>query len=165
MTQEEIDFIYFKEHQLHSVDFAIGRLDVKVKTKSKDVVKVVLDVGSLNQDGYVRIWCNCKLRMKHRLLFWLYHGYLPIEIDHDNKVRSYNAITNLVPSDRKHNTTDKTVRSYKRLTKTDVDMLCTEIAHGSTNITELAKKFGRSRCQIKSIMSKKYWSEISDNYF
>lgn len=165
MTQEEIDFAHFRDKQLHYVDLATGRIDIKSGTKSPTVFKVFTDVGYLNQDGYLRVRCNGRLRMKHRFLFWLAHGYLPKEVDHDNGVRSDNSIGNLVASDRSHNTTDKAVRSYKQLTETEVHVLCTEVAHGTTNITTLAKKFGRSRAQIKGILSKRHWSEISDQYF
>ena len=103
--------------------------------------------------------------MKHRLLFWLYHGHLPIEVDHDDNVRCNNGITNLLASTRKHNTVGKAPRSYKQLKVGEVMDLCYEIAHSNLTITELAKRFNRSRCQIKGIMVKKYWKEISDEYF
>jgi len=165
MTQEEIDFIYFKENQLVSVNHLTGRIDVKIRTKKKDVFRYADNVGYLNHDGYERLWCNRRLRMKHRLLFWLYHGYLPIEVDHDNGIRNDNGISNLKPSDRKQNTVAKAVRTYKQLTKEEVKLLCADIVDNQLNITQLAEKYGRSRVQIKGIMGKKYWSKISDQYF
>lgn len=165
MTQEEIDFIYFETNQLVNVDFLTGKIDVKSQTKREGSYKYFNDVGHVNQDGYIRIRCNGRFRMKHRLLFWLYHGYLPIEVDHDNDIRNDNSISNLKPSDRKQNTVAKAERSYKQLTKEAVKLLCADIVDNQLNITQLAKKYGRSRVQIKGIMSKKYWSKISDQYF
>lgn len=165
MTQEELDFIYFKEHQLEDVDFTTGQIDIKSKTKKPGIYKYFYDVGSLNSDGYVRLWCNGRLRMKHRLLFWLYHGYLPPEVDHDDKIRNHNSITNLIASDRVDNTVDKTPRTYTQLTDEQVHEICKIIILGNVNITQIAKQFNRSRVQIKAILSKKYWSQISDQYF
>lgn len=165
MTQEEIDFTYFKDHQLHCVDFLTGRIDIKIGTKAKDVFRYAYDVGSLNQDGYERIWCNRHLRMKHRLLFWLYHGYLPSEVDHDNKARNHNSIGNLIASNRSGNTTGKTPRSYSQLTETQVHEVCKRLASGSESITKIANDVGKSRVQIKAILTKKYRSAVSDLYF
>ena len=164
MTQEELDFIYFRDNQLKSVDFDIGRVDVFTNTKSGNK-RIVENIGSLNQDGYERVWCNKRLRMKHRLIFWLYHEYLPEEVDHFDSIRSNNGISNLMDSIRSSNCTDKTKRTYKQLSKEEVHMLCTDISKNIFTITELSKKYGRSRCQIKGIMSKRYWKEISDQYF
>ena len=160
MTQEEIDFQYFKDNQLVSVDFTTG----VINTKQSKTLKYYYNVGSLNQDGYIRVWCNKKLRMKHRLLFWLYHNYLPEEIDHINRVRSDNAITNLQASNRNHNNQDKICKSFKRLTAKDVHEICELLVEGYT-ITYIAKAFSRSRVHIKNIKTKRHWSEISDNYF
>ncbi len=164
MTQEQIDFEFFKENQLYKVEFNTGRIDTAFRDKWGHL-RTRIDTGSLNEDGYVRIWCNRRLRMKHRLLFWLYHGYLPEEVDHDDKVRNNNAITNLLDSTRSCNTTGKTSRTYKQLTTDQVHEICKIIGQGDINITHLAKQFGRSRTQIKGILSKKYWKEISDQYF
>lgn len=164
MTQEELDFIYFRDNQLKSIDFDTGRIDVFTNTKAGNK-RIVENIGSLNQDGYERVWCNKKLRMKHRLIFWLYHKYLPEEIDHFDSIRSNNGISNLMDSIRSNNCTDKTKRTYKQLSKEEVHMLCADISKNTLTITELSKKYGRSRCQIKGIMSKRYWKEISDQYF
>ena len=165
MTQEEIEFQFFKDNQLHFVDFKTGHLDVWIASKARAKARIIKNIGSLNQDGYVRVRCNGTLRMKHRLLFWLFYGYLPEEVDHDDRDRSNNDIQNLKASTRSANTKSKTVRSYTHLTEVEVHKLCKKIAQGTSNITELANDFGRSRVQVKAIMSKKYWKEISDQYF
>lgn len=165
MTQEEIDFIHFRDVQLLHIDYSTGQVDITKGTKDPKVRMPVYDVGSINQDGYSRIWCNGKLRMKHRLVYWLYHNELPVEVDHHNSRRDHNNISNLQPSHRAHNTVAKEPRSYKQLTKQEVMALCEDIQQGDLNITELALKHGRSRCQIKGIMVKKYWKAIADEYF
>lgn len=161
MNQEELDFIYFKENQLYFVDFNLGIID----TKSINNSRIFKNVGSLNSDGYQRIWCNSKLRMKHRLIYWLYHNKLPKEIDHIDGNRNNNSIYNLKEVDRKENTTNKKQkRTFKQLTDKQVHEICKMLIN-NCSITEIANKFGRSRCQIKAIKLKKYWSKISDLYF
>lgn len=163
--RELFDFIHFQDCQLKNVDFATGRIDVWMMANNGKRTRTSNDVGSLSHDGYVRVWCNGKLRMKHRLLFFLYYGYIPNEVDHDNKIRNDNSINNLIDSNRSENTKGKTPRTFKQLKEPEVHDLCKDHLTGNYNITELASKYGRSRVQIKAILSKKYWSKISDQYF
>jgi len=165
VSQEIKDFTHFRDHQLKSVDYSTGQLNVWIRDKKGEKSRSASDVGSLNQDGYSRVWCNGKLRMKHRLLFWLYHGTLPDEVDHDNGVRNDNSITNLIPSNRSCNTSNKRPRSYKQLTYNEVCDICERIVSNDYTITGLAKEFGKSRTQIKAILAKKYWTRVSDEYF
>ena len=165
MSKEELDFEHFKQYQLVNVDFVTGRIDVKQRTKKENSYRHIENVGSLNQDGYVRLWCNGTLRMKHRLLYWLFHGQLPNEIDHIDGQRANNSIKNLRSVDRTTNTKAKVPRTFKWLTEQEVEQLCQLIAKGQHTITDLATQFGRSRAQIKAIMDKKYWSHISNDYF
>lgn len=165
MTQEECDFNYFKSRQLKHVDFATGQIDVWIYDKKGNPTRSATDVGSKNPDGYIRVWCNGKLRMKHRLLFWLYHGYLPVEVDHDNKIRDHNSISNLIASDRSRNTIEKTPRIFKQLSEAEVRVVCEMIASGHHSITEIAVHSGRSRAQIKAIQVKKSWKAIADQYY
>lgn len=165
MTKELNDFEHFRDHQLVNVDFSTGQLDIKYRTKVEGKYRYVSDIGSKNQDGYIRVRCDGKLRMKHRLLYWLKHGVLPKEVDHIDAVRDNNSISNLREVDRSTNTTSKKPRTFKQLTAVEVHSLCSDIALGTMNITNLSKKYGRSRTQIKAIISKKYWKDISDQYF
>lgn len=164
MSQEIADFESFKQNQLVSVDFASGVIDAKSFNRWGQQ-RIHLDIGHTSHDGYIRIYCTRKLRMKHRFLFWLFHGYLPEEVDHVDGVRDNNSITNLAASDRSQNTSGKSVRSYSHLTEEQVHALCADLKAGDLSITAMAKKYGRSRVQIKAILSKKYWSQISDQYF
>lgn len=164
MSQEIADFEFFRDQRMIAVDFSTGRIDTHNYNRWGQE-RVAYGVGSTNQDGYVRIRIGKTLRMKHRYLFWLYHGYLPVEVDHRDKIRDNNSISNLRSATRADNTTDKNPRKYTQLTSDEVHELCQRIGDGETNITKLAKLYGRSRTQIKAILGKKHWSHISDQYF
>lgn len=172
---ELADFQYFKQNQLANVDFSTGQIDVYAKRYRKrkqsdgtyliDLATYVRkDVGSKNPDGYVRMWCGDKLRMKHRLLYWLYHGILPDEIDHINKIRDDNSITNLRSVDRKKNVSNVVQPTKRKFTDKEIHQICQEILKGKSD-TQLSKDFKCSRIAIRTIRIKKYHTDISDNYF
>ena len=174
------DFKYFEENQLVSVDFSTGKVSVKYGMPEqtylrkgkiftrKSWYKIVEDVGYKNHDGYLRIRCNGHLRMKHRLIYWLYHHSLPdnMEIDHIDKNRSNNAISNLRLATRSENCKGNHIgRTFKHLPKEQVHALCQDIVSKKHNITQLAKKYNVTRCNIKAVIVKKRWKKISDLYF
>jgi HNH endonuclease len=51
--------------------------------------------GNINSWGYRRILINRKMHKEHRLIFLLFHGYLPPMLDHINGDRADNRIENL----------------------------------------------------------------------
>lgn len=172
---ELTDFQYFKQHQLANVDFNTGQIDVwakaNIKTKNPDGTfaysykpYVRKNVGSKNPDGYIRLWCKDNLRMKHRLLYWLYYGVLPDEIDHINKVRNDNSIQNLRSVDRKENVSNVVQPIKRKFTENEIHQICKEILNGKSD-TQLSKDFNCSRIAIRTIRTKKYHTNISDNYF
>lgn len=164
MTQEELDFIYAEQYQLENVDFSTGKVDLYRKTKTGKKV-VYYDVHYINVDGYHRIRLNGRLRMKHRFIYWLYYKQLPDEIDHINKIRNDNSISNLQNVNRSQNTKGKSKRKpYKHLTVNEVHEIC-QLLKDDAPITHIANKFNRSRTQIKAILAKKYWTHISNLYF
>lgn len=163
MTQEELDFIYAELNQLEHVDFSTGKVDLYRLTKTGKKL-IYNDVYYINQDGYHRIRLNGRLRMKHRFIYWLYHRKLPIEIDHVNKVRDNNSISNLNNVTRSQNTKGKVKRQFKHLTESEVHQIC-QMLKANVPITTIAKQFNKSRTQIKAILVKKYWNRISDLYF
>lgn len=165
MCQEILDFQHFKDHQLVAVDFVTGRIDVHINTRAGNKC-LKYDVGSVNQDGYTRVWCGPRLRMKHRLMYWLFHEELPEEVDHFNRQRSNNSISNLRPSTRSENTIGGHVnRTFKQMRVDVVHDLAKDWISGEFSITQLANKYGRSRAMIKGILTKKYWSQVTNQYF
>lgn len=102
--------------------------------------------------------------MKHRLLYWLYHGVLPNEVDHTNKVRDDNSISNLRSVDRKENVSNIVQLKRKKFTKDEIHQICKKILLGKSD-TQLAKDFDCSRIAIRTIRTKKYHTDISSLYF
>lgn len=165
MKDEVTCFEVFKNRIIY-IDPTTGRIDVKYHTgKGNGFNRIIKDIGSLNPDGYERIHCDGRLCFKHRFLFWFYHGYLPEEVDHIDGNRANNSISNLKASDRSNNCSNKhKKRHYKQLTASDVHSLCKDLLNGMT-ITDVAKKYNKSRTQIKQIKLKNYWEPIASQYF
>lgn len=169
MCEELEDFEYFMRNQLYRVDFYTGELDtirevIHAKT-GKPYKQRRLNVGSVNSDGYTRVWCNGSLRMKHRLLFWLYHGYLPEEVDHFNKNRSDNSISNLRPVNRAENVQGMTYAGRKRFTEEELHKICQLIASNSKSDQKIANIFSCSRIAIMGIRHKRRHKNIANLYF
>ena len=170
MTQEELDFIYFKQNELHSVDFQTGTINTKAWRRKNGYttdtyLRITKNVGSKNPDGYIRIWCNGRLRMKHRLLFWLYHNELPEEIDHINRIRDDNCIDNLRSVNRSENNKGYTSKGRKHFTKEELHNLCKDIASNQYSDENLANKYNCSRIAIMGIRHKRRHANIANLYF
>lgn len=162
------NFKYFKEHQLHSVDFETGVINTKVVSKLKNgtvYTRVRRNVGSKKPEGYEVVWCGPRLRMKHRLLWWLYTGEQPDEIDHINRIRDDNRICNLRAVNRK----EQLQNIGKGFTSTvfsvrDVHTICHLISKG-INDYKIADLFGCSRGAIMGIRHKRRHKDIADQYY
>lgn len=169
MSQELLDFEFFKENQVHQIDFNTGTLDtirtVKHRTTGVPYKQRRLNVGSKNSDGYIRLWCNGTLRMKHRLLFWLYHNYLPEEVDHFDRRRDNNGISNLRPSNREHNVQGLVFAGRRKFSEQDVKDICGLIALKTLSDECIAKQFSCSRVAIMGIRHKRRHKQIADKYF
>lgn len=59
--------------------------------------------GSVNARGHVNIQVDGKLYAAHQLVFLYHHGWLPQEIDHENRVKTDNRIGNLRPATSSQN--------------------------------------------------------------
>lgn len=168
MNKELEDFEYFKNNQLYFVDFEIGRLDtISVKTNQfrAKYTQIRKNVGSKNHDGYIRVWCNNTLRMKHRLLYYLYYDELPIEVDHINGIRDDNSINNLRSVSRKEQLQNLHQPSKKgtpkqKLTSLQVYQIKLQLKHGKT-CTELAKQYNVSRNCISDIKNNRRHKNLS----
>ena len=170
MTEEEKDFIYFIQNQMIHVDLADGRVDVIREVVHHKTGKTYkqrrLNVGSINDDGYVRIWCNQRLRMKHRLLFYIAYGYIPDEVDHKNKIRSDNSISNLREVTRKENVVGtKSLKSRKVFTTGELHEICKLIQAKQHGDLAIAKLFNCSRIAIMGIRHKRRHPEIASLYY
>ena len=169
MTNELKDFIHFKENQLFNIDFLTGKIDVlRECTNPKTGVKYKqrrTDVGSLNSDGYVRLWCNKSLRMKHRLIYWLFYNEMPIEVDHIDKNRSNNAISNLRSVSRTVNVQGTLFKGRRIFSEQEVHKICELLSQKSHSQEQIAKMLKCSRMAIQGISSKRRHSSIADLYF
>lgn len=160
-------FNYFKKHQLLAFNPETGVLDTQASNG-----RMYYDVGSINEDGYVRLRCNNVLCMKHRLVYWLYHGVLPDsghEIDHINANRSDNRIANLqilskADNNRRKSTTCNKRKFGKQYTKEQVIKVCELLANTNLSDLEIAKVIGRSRCGVRDIKTRRCHSKESAPY-
>jgi hypothetical protein len=59
--------------------------------------------GSLDSGGYLQAKAKGKLMQVHRIGYLMYHGEVPKEIDHHNRKRDDNRVSNLRPATRKQN--------------------------------------------------------------
>lgn len=164
MSQERQDFQYFKEHQLESVDFATGIIHAK---GGRWGTHVYHDVGSVNSDGYVRLWCNKSLRMKHRLIFFLAYGALPKageEIDHIDKNRSNNCLTNLCVAAKRVNNTGSLNRKIGRFSGEDIHRVCQLLQNSDWSDERIARETGASRATVRDIKCRRSRQAISASY-
>ena len=61
----------------------------------KTAIKKGNVVGSISNQGYLRTCINYKSYKLHRLIFMMFYGYMPVEIDHVNGNKTDNRIENL----------------------------------------------------------------------
>lgn len=178
MTELEL-FQYFKDNQLYGVDYLTGTIDVHVPIANQHLKKqgkaVVHNVGSRNEDGYIRIWCGSKvdasigrkLKMRHRLIYFLYHGFIDedLEIDHIDRVRGNDSILNLRAVSRKANcsNTKATVvrNTYDVSIILNVCQLLQDTTHSDLTI---AKMVGLSRNYVRDIKKRRRQTTVSKCY-
>ena len=178
MTEVE-NFEHFKQYQLVKVDFELGQLDVKrpvthskLTRESSTKTYILYNIGSKNHDGYIRVWCGdrdkgtAKLRMRHRLIYWLYHGEIPegMEIDHINGVRGDDRICNLMAVTKKQNMQKALVCPSKKYTKEDILEVCHLLQETSLSDVLIAEKTGLSRNYVRDIKKRRRRTEISSGF-
>ena len=165
MNQEINDFKYFRDEQLYCVDFATGVISAKGGRWGNTIY---LDIGSTNHDGYVRLWCNGKLRMKHRLLYFLYHGELPCkgeEIDHYNSIRDCNEISNLRVLTKSLNNTACVSRKIGRRTPAQIHEVCRLLQDTSLSDEVIANTLGYvTRATVRDIKTRRSRKAIGSLY-
>ena len=164
MTQEQQDFEYFRDNQLHSIDFTTGVITSKGGRWGKHLY---YDIGSENPDGYSRLWCNRSLRMKHRLVYFLYHEELPMageEIDHFDNIRNNNSISNLRVLTKSQNNTGCADRKIGRFTKELIHKVCDLLQSTSLSDQAIAEQLDVSRATVRDIKTRRSRISISQQY-
>ena len=89
MNSNPITQEYLKE----IFDYRDGSLIRKIKTCRNVIVGDA--VGTVHNNGYLRVQISRKLYYVHRLIFMMHHGYFPKEIDHIDGNPQNNKIENL----------------------------------------------------------------------
>jgi hypothetical protein len=77
------------------LDYHDGVLYCKV---SRSNLKTGAKVGSLHLKGYLRTQINKKMYYNHRIIFLMFHGWMPAKIDHIDNNPFNNKIDNLRPA-------------------------------------------------------------------
>ena len=81
---------------LHELfEYRNGKLFWLKPFNSKSRIKIGEEAGNDTSHGYRKIVINYKNYATHQLIFMMFHGYIPKEIDHINMVRNDNRIENL----------------------------------------------------------------------
>lgn len=65
--------------------------------------------GTFTKHGYYRVSINCKLYYVHRIIYMMFYGYFPEQIDHIDGNRGNNKIENLRNSNNTQNNQNKPI--------------------------------------------------------
>ncbi len=82
-----------RERVLKLFDYVEGRLRWKVTKSSMATMGTY--AGSVNARGHVNVCVDNKMYAAHQIVFLMFHGYIPKEIDHINRDKTDNRIENL----------------------------------------------------------------------
>jgi hypothetical protein len=83
------------------LDYKEGKLFWKKQPSS--VISVGSEAGHINLHGYVQIKIFNKRFYAHRIIFFMFNGYFPQEVDHIDGNKSNNKIENLRASTKSQN--------------------------------------------------------------
>jgi hypothetical protein len=86
--------------ELFDYDPATGDLIRRVAKANQPAGAVA---GSVNAKGHLNVQVDGRLYAAHRLVFLMHHGWLPREIDHENRIKTDNRIGNLRPATSSQN--------------------------------------------------------------
>ena len=90
MLTKELCHKYFEY-----VDGILYRKYVESESKSYNTKYAGKAAGNLDSRGHLRLSLKNKRYAVHRVIFLMFHGYLPEEVDHKNNIRTDNRIENL----------------------------------------------------------------------
>lgn len=107
--------------ELFSYDSVSGLLTRRV-TRNVRNAKAGDVVGTVDSGGYLQVRVDGKLVFVHQIAFLMYHEWLPEEIDHHNRKRQDNWVSNLRPATRVQNNGNRSMNSnntsgYKGVTR------------------------------------------------
>ena len=68
-----------------------------------------LIAGTTRKDGYTRVSINKKLYYSHRLIYMMFYGEMPVQIDHIDGNPSNNCVENLRPANNTQNSFNKAI--------------------------------------------------------
>jgi hypothetical protein len=97
MATESLTQEYLKE----LFEYRNGELYWKIS--KNNAIKIGQKAGHTTSEGYLQTKINRKCYLNHRLIFMMFYGYLPKEIDHINNNVLDNSIENLREASRSQN--------------------------------------------------------------
>jgi len=83
------------------LDYKEGKLFWKKQPSS--VIPVGSEAGHTNARGYIQVKIFNKRYYAHRLVYFIFNGYFPQEVDHIDGIKSNNKIENLRASTKSQN--------------------------------------------------------------
>lgn len=84
-----------------------GHLVWKVSKAKK--IKVGDKAGTVGKDGYVRVFVDGKSYLAHKIAYLIEHGVMPTELDHINRVKTDNAVSNLRQCTKQENNLNRSL--------------------------------------------------------
>lgn len=116
--------MYGKEKLWEFFDYKDGKLYWKSRPESSFKTKKAAKTwntrfvgkvaGNVNGGGYIDVTIENRSYRAHRVIFMMFHGYVPEEIDHINRVTHDNRIENLRESTHAQNMQNIDVRSVNK---------------------------------------------------
>jgi hypothetical protein len=98
------------QEYLHQIfEYRDGHLYYREQTGQRS--KIGERVGFLSKSGYFSTSIKKKPFLIHRLIFLMFHGYLPTQVDHINNDRTDNNINNLREADNTKNQWNVRIRN------------------------------------------------------
>jgi HNH endonuclease/AP2 domain len=147
-------------------DFENGELWWKKRSNPR--VRIGVYINNQSKRGYKKVSIKGRYYMVHRVLFYLYYGYLPEEVDHINRIRIDNRIVNLRAATsaenacnqkKKSNNTSgyKGVSWYKRYNKWRA-AVCKDNRHYTIgyfdDVVEAAKSYNKKALELHGEFAK-----------
>ena len=82
-----------------------GHLVWKVSKAKR--IKIGDNAGTISKDGYVRVFVDGKSYLAHKLVYLIEHGDMPTELDHIDRNKLNNDVSNLRPCTRSENSINR----------------------------------------------------------